>query len=130
MADTVSTKTLFDGTKDLVVQLLNSSDGTGESAVVKVDISTLTGPNGSAPTSVAVMKIDYDIFGMNVGLFFDRTTDVKIASLAAGQGCIDYTDVGGFVGNTAGDTGDIYLTTIGHTLGDSYNIILHLRKRD
>ena len=40
MADTVSTRILEQGERNLVVQLTNLSDGTGETGVVKVDAST------------------------------------------------------------------------------------------
>ena len=42
MADAVTSTTVLDGDKDFIVQLTNVSDGTGESAVAKVDVSTLT----------------------------------------------------------------------------------------
>ena len=42
MADAVATQTLFDGTKRVVQKFTNISDGSGESAVKKVDVSALT----------------------------------------------------------------------------------------
>lgn len=129
MVDTVSTKTIFDSPRKLVVQLTNLSDGTGESAVVKVDKSTFTGLNGLEPSKFAVEKIVYDVSSMRVTLSFDRTTDVVFAVLQ-GQGEFNYKNSGGFVDSTTGDTGDILLTTANHASGDGYNIILHLRKKD
>ena len=41
MADTVTTQTLADGPKTAVLKLTNISDGSGESAVTKVDVSAL-----------------------------------------------------------------------------------------
>ena len=41
MADAVSTTTIVDDDKRLLVQLTNLSDGTGEDAVNKVDVSGL-----------------------------------------------------------------------------------------
>jgi hypothetical protein len=129
MADTVTATTVFDGSRKLVRHLTNLSDGTGESAVVKVDKSAFVGPNGLEPSQFAVEKISYDVSSMRVYLSFDRTSDVPIAVLQ-GQGCIDFTDIGGLHDTGTGDTGDILLTTAGHASGDGYDITLHLRKKD
>ncbi len=130
MADTVSTITVFNGARRLVVKLLSRSDGTGESNVVKVDKSTFTGLNGMEPSGFAIEKIEYDISGMEVALSVDHTTDVVLARLQ-GHGCLDWTKVGGI--RTKGDgteTGDILLSTNAHSAGDSYDITLYLRKKD
>ncbi len=129
MADTVSVVTLFSSPRRLVVKLLSRSDGTGESNVVKVDKSTLTGPNGAEPTCFSIRKIEYDITGMEVALSVDATTDVVLARLE-GQGCFDYEHCGGINTRAAGDTGDILLTTNGHSSGDHYDITLHLIKKN
>ena len=39
MADAVTSQTIVDGEKTVVQKFTNISDGTGESAVVKVDVS-------------------------------------------------------------------------------------------
>ena len=41
MADAVTSQTLFDGDKHVVMKFTNISDGSGESAVKKVDVSEL-----------------------------------------------------------------------------------------
>ena len=129
MADAVTSKVILNSPKRHIVVLTNVSDGTGESNVVKVDKSTLTGPNGLEPSKLRVDKIEYSVFGMSVTLSFDRTSDIKIAVLQ-GDGCLDFTEAGGLIDSTTGDTGDILLTTTGHTSGDTYTITLHLRKKD
>ena len=50
MADAVTSTTILDSDKDFIVQLTNVSDGTGESAVAKVDVSALKSStlNGNA----------------------------------------------------------------------------------
>lgn len=129
MADTVDSLVVFSGTKRYVVRLTNISDGTGESAVTKVDRSALTGMNGVAPTYLIVEKIEFAVDGMQVRLFWDDATDDEIAILA-GHGVLDWTDKGGLKPpQVPGDAteGDILLTTFNHTLGDSYSITLHLR---
>ena len=41
MADAVTSQTIVDGDRYAVIKLTNVSDGTGESAVTKVDVSSL-----------------------------------------------------------------------------------------
>lgn len=129
MADAVTTTTVFNGKRRLVVHLTNVSDGTGESAVVKVDKSTFTGLDGTEPTDFIFEKIEYDVSSMRVLLQIDRTTDQTVAVLQ-GQGVLDWTAAGGLLKASAGDTGDILLTTANHAAGDGYDITLHLRKLD
>lgn len=131
MADAVTTKVLVNTPKRLVIQITNLSDGTGESAVTKVDKSTYVGPNGLEPSSLNIESIQGDCFGMEVRLYCDRTAPITIAQI--GQGGIinlNYERNGGFPTVGAGGTGDILLTTAGHTASDSYNLIIRMRKKD
>lgn len=124
MTDAVTSQTLFDGARRTVMKFTNTSDGTGESAVLKVDVSALAG----APSKVSIQKIRYDVAGMVARLLWDATTDVTIVDLQ-GDGCLDCESFGGLTNNAGtGVTGDILLTTVGHTSGDSYSIILELSK--
>jgi hypothetical protein len=124
MADAVTSQTVIDGAKNTVIKLTNLSDGTGEAAVLKVDVSGLNG----APTSVKINKIHYSVTGMVATLLWDASTDVRIIDLA-GDGCFDFTSFGGLPNNGgSGVTGDILLTTTGHTSGDNYSIVLELAK--
>jgi hypothetical protein len=101
------------------------------SAVVKSDISTLTGPNGSAPSSQVVEWIEYDVQGFtSVRLDWDATTDDEIAVLS-GQGVLDWTAYGGLVDPAStGATGDIVLTTAGASATATYTITIGLRLKD
>ena len=130
MADAVTTTTLHNSPRRLIVQITNLSDGTGESAVVKVDKSTFTGLNGLEPSSLAIEYIKGLVSGMSVTLKADRTSDLTIAQIGSGEVNIDFTCAGGFQTNTAGDTGDIVLTTAGHTAGDTYNLIISMVKKN
>lgn len=133
MADAVDTLTIRNSVRlngRLVVRLTNLSDGTGESAVTKVDISTFTCPNGSAATYSAVERIEYNIAGMIVSLLWDHTTDDEIAVLS-GSGLADQSMDGMRVDpRSTGGTGDILLTTTGHSSGDSYDITLYLKLKN
>lgn len=122
MADAVTSQVLFNGSRRVVKAFTSISDGTGESAVTKVDISALIG----APTAVSILKIWYEVVGMSVKILFDHTTD-DLALVLSGHGFWDFTSFGGFKDPaSAGDTGDILFTTTGHTSGDTYTIILEL----
>lgn len=132
MADTVTTRTVFQSPNRLIIQLTNDSDGTGESQVKKVDKSTFTGPNGSEPTHLAIEKIMYDVSSMKVKLEWDHTTDETIAILQ-GDGCLDWYKNGKgsrLIDVETGGAGDILLTTENQTSGDGYDITLFIRLKD
>ena len=125
MADAVTSQTLHDGPRNLVRKFTNLSDGTGEAAVLKVDVSSFEG----APAGVRIDRVEYDISGMQVSLLWDADTDVTALILSTGQGCLDFAALGGLKNNAGtGVTGDLLLTTTGHTANDSYTIVLHMKK--
>ena len=131
MADAVTSQTLFDGDKPVVMKFTNISDGTGESAVKKVDVSALESDiNGNTCTSVAIEKIWWQCIGMKVRMFFDATSDKFIIELGENQsGYHDYSEFGGIKNKAgSGKTGDIDFTTVGHSSADTYTIILKMRK--
>lgn len=123
MTDTVNSTVIFSGKRRYTIQLQNVSDGTGESAVQKIDISTLTGTQGTAPTRLALEEIRWNIQGFtSVQLLFDATTDDEMATLS-GNGYANYRDVG-YVQDplSTGTTGDIMLTTNGAAANATYDI--------
>lgn len=126
MADAVTSQTLVDGNKNIVLSFTNLSDGTGEAAVLKVDVPTLAG----APSEVRIDRIIANTSGMAVSILWDATTDVR--AFVVGQdtsGEYDFRSFGGIKNNSgAGKTGNIMFTTHGHTANDSYSIILHMSK--
>ena len=131
MADAVATQTLFDGSKKVIQKFTNVSDGTGESAVKKVDVSALTtGLDGAACTGVVIERIWWQCIGMKVQILWDATTDVLCIELGVNQsGNHEYSVFGGLTNNSgSGKTGDVMFTTVGHTSADTYTIILDMRK--
>ena len=131
MADAVTSQTIQDGVKNVVMKFTNISDGTGESAVAKVDVSALTaGPNGETCTGVTIEEIWWQCIGMKVSLFWDATSNVIIMQLGENQsGHQDFRDFGGLTNNSgSGKTGDVLFTTVGHSSADTYTIILKMRK--
>lgn len=132
MADAVTTNVVFSGSRRRTITLTSISDGTGETEVVKVDVSALTGPDGSAPTSVVIEEVSWDIQGYtSVRLLWDATTDDVALVLGPGTGYMSFKDVGGLRDpKSSGTTGDLLLTTNGHSLGDTYTITLVVRLKD
>ena len=130
MADTVNTQVVFNGQRRYTVHLTNESDGTGESAVTKVDISTLTDGAGDTATYTTVDLIESSVWGFNyVALEWAHDTNDEIAVLF-GQGVNDWYAFGGKTDpQSTGGTGDIVLTTDGGADGSGYDITLHLRPR-
>lgn len=131
MADLVQARYIFDGRRRKLLHLTNVSDGTGESAVVKADISALFIQGSIVPAYSVVDMIDYNIQGMtSVRLHWDHTTDDLIALLPEGSGCIDFAAYGGKVDpRSTGGTGDILLTTAGQVNGGTYDILIHFRPK-
>ena len=133
MADAVTATTVIDGPKSAVIYCTNTSDGTGESAVTKVDVSALSAlQDGTACTGVRIEKITFTNVGMGVKLLWDASTDVIAAELPADYSdTLDYSGISGLpnVAASGGNTGDIQLTTVGHGSGDTYSIVLYCLKQ-
>jgi hypothetical protein len=131
MADAVATQTLIDGDKNVVQKFTNISDGSGEAAVVKVDVSGLaTNSRGQACTGVTIERIWWQCIGMKVQIFWNASTNVFCIELGENQsGSHDYTVFGGLTNNSgSGKNGDVLFTTIGHTSADTYTIMMSMRK--
>jgi len=131
MADTVASQTLQDGIKQAVFKFTNVSDGSGESAVKKIDVSALsTNQRGQACTRVTIDEIWWQCNGMKVQVLFDASTDLLCIELGENQsGHHDYSSFGGLVNNAgSGVTGDILFTTVGHSSADTYTITMKVRK--
>ena len=131
MADAVTTQTIIDGERNCIMKFTNVSDGTGESAVAKVDVSALAAnAEGVACSEVRVMRVSHAIVGMSVQLFLNASTNVLLMELAeSSNGHMDFKDFGGLPNNAgSGKNGDILLTTKGHSSGDTYSIVLEMIK--
>lgn len=130
MVDSVTTQIIEQGPRYAVIKFTDVSDGTGEVAVLKVDVSALTfDPLDGPVTNVRIEDIWYDIFGMQVEILWDATVDQMCWILTPGQFRHEFRTFGGIPNNAgAGKTGDILFTTIGASAGDSYSIILRLIK--
>ena len=122
MADLVTSQTNFSGNKRAIFTFTSVSDATGESAVTKIDISTLPGE----PSIVRITQAWFCVSGGAVKILFDHTTDETVAVLG-GVGHLDWHAFGGLKDPAgAGDTGDIKFTTVGMVANDIYTITLEV----
>ena len=132
MADAVATQTIQDGAKTAIFRFTNVSDGTGESAVAKIDVSALSSDpmTGAACTGCTIQKIYYSTIGMGVKIFFDASSNVLAWQLNADWAdTLDFTDFTGIPNNAgSGKTGDVLFTTVDHSSGDVYNIVMQVSK--
>lgn len=130
MVDAVNSQTLFDGLSQAVMKFNNVSDGTGEAAVLKVDVSALAPNNvGKECVGVDIRRIVASVNGMSVNILWDATTDVSAFILSPGVYTFDF-DTTTILRNNAGTgkTGDIMFTTVGASAGDTYSIVLEMVK--
>lgn len=130
MADVVTSQTIFDGEREAVMKFTNVSDGTGETAVLKVDVSALNPSfSGKVCDGVTLDRIHASINGMSVSLLWDADTDVPAVILAPGMYTFDHGKRIQLPNNAGtGKTGDVLFTTIGASAGDTYSIVLEMVK--
>lgn len=139
MSDAVATHVIFEDDHELIVHLTNMSDGTGESEVVKVDKSARGLIAGVEAVALDVEAVQWCIQGFpRVMLEWDHGTDSLMMALC-GSGYNDFNGRGKprkFMQTaglrdplTADSTGDILLTAPASATTGSYDITLHLRKR-
>jgi hypothetical protein len=128
LADTVDTITVFKGTRTAVYRFLCRSDGTGETNVAKIILSTLTGPAGKAPTRVAIEELQWTVSGFtSVQLNWDHTVPDE-AIVLSNVGYLDLTEVGGLVDpGSSGGTGNVTLTSYGASSSATYDIAIKVR---
>lgn len=138
MADAVTVNVVGNSASRHVVHLTNISDATGESAVVKVDKSTLLAVDGAEPASLDIEAVRWNVQGFtSVRILWEHTTD-DVALVLSGSGYDDFVSGGPFPESlgtrglrdprSSGGTGDIVLTTAGTTSGNTYDITLWLFK--
>jgi hypothetical protein len=131
MADAVTSQTILDGERLFIGKFTNISDGTGEAAVVKIDVSALA-PNAFnlACNGVKINKIWAQTQGMAVDILWDANTDLICETIPENQFYLmDYSSFGGLPNNAgAGKTGDVLFTTVGAASGDRYTIVIEAIK--
>jgi hypothetical protein len=112
------------------MKFTDASDGTGETTVKKVDVTTLATYQGKACTAVQIDKVYALTHGMEVRLLWEATANGTIMTIPQNvMQTMDFDQFGGLDNNTTtGKTGNILFTTLDASSGDSYTIILVMRK--
>ena len=131
MADLVASQTLLDGERLFIGKYTNISDGTGETAVVKINVSTLSvNAYGRACNGVKINKIWATTHGMEVRILWDATTDLFTCIVPQNTNYLmDFSSFGGLQNNGGtGVTGNVLFTTADMSAGDMYTIVIECIK--
>jgi hypothetical protein len=127
-----STRYLVKGRKRVVVNVTGAFSAADETDTVVIDVSTLTGPDGTPATGVRIDEVTGSLNGGwdYVLLEWEHTTD-DVVDYFHGQGYMDYTPYGGKNDpRSAGGTGDLILTTSGGAAGDTYSFLISATLKD
>jgi hypothetical protein len=136
MADVVTSQVIEEGPRWLVMQFTNFSDGTGETAVVKVNAASSHGIVVAGQTfypglNLKIRGVSYAVTGMTLGLLWAATTPANIM-LLSGTDHQMFDRFGGIsnpgVAALPGATGNILFTTHGQAAGSSYSVTLRMSK--
>ena len=131
MADLVASQTLLDGERLFIGKFTNISDGTGETAVVKINPSTLAVNGwGRACNGVKINKIWSTTHGMEVRILWDATTDLFTWLVPQNTNYLmDFSMFGGLPNNAGtGSNGNLLFTTADASAGDMYSIVIECIK--
>ena len=131
MADLVASQTLLDGERLFIGKFTNISDGTGETAVVKINVSTLSvNAYGQTCNGVKINKIWSTTHGMEVRILWDATTDLFTWMIPQNSNYLmDFSSFGGLQNNAGtGSNGNLLFTTADASAGDMYSIVIECIK--
>jgi len=129
MANVLTSQTILDGERLAIIKVTGFVDTT-ETAVVKVDVSTLNSQGGLACTGCILNKIWSQTHGCEVQLLWAASTPLMIITLPQNNNYfMDYSMFGGIPNNsTTGKTGDISFTTQDVSAGDTYSVVMEVIK--
>jgi hypothetical protein len=136
MADLVTTQILSDADKTAILKFTNISDGTGETNVVKIDVSTLNqlgiagNSQGTPCNGVIIQKITASTYGMGVQMLWEADENVLAWVVPANSQYRTKLNEFGGIQNNSGDgkTGNLLFTTIDASEGDVYAVIVECTK--
>ena len=133
MPNVITTQTIHDGPRNLVVKTYIVSDSTALSDTNLINVSDFVDSNGAELTRVKIMKVEAAFNGVwSAQLLWDATTNVEILDIPGDVTDFwrNYTDIGGLINNAGtGITGDILWTSIGLANTDEGHITLYLKKQ-
>jgi len=125
------------GWQRMVLNITATEDvdqGDETSGYVVVDRSSLIGVEGKPCYKMQIDKIDFMTYGTGVQLDYDMTPDQRIVTIPQsdsgtylGPFIQEVTEPGGY---TAGETGNIVITTVGTSLADYFDITLYMRIKE
>jgi hypothetical protein len=126
-----SAKVVFNGRKKYIANITGTFGGADETDTVVVDKSTLTGMDGTEPTSLRVDQIWWSINKYDaIQLEWDKAASDELIENLQGQGFLDFTREGGKNMIAGAGTGDIVLTSVGGVANGTFSIYLHCTKKD
>jgi hypothetical protein len=140
MSDAVQTQVIQNGNQIYIAKFTNFSDGTGESAVTKLD-PTSSGDMGVniagnvlyPGTHLKIMRMNYTVSGMTLRVYWDATT-ARVLWFLQGFGKMDFHKHGGLYvpqsggAPVTGATGKVLFTTEGAGAGSSYTVEMWCQK--
>lgn len=127
MANVVTTQTLVDGARNVVIKVTGVLDTSNVGSTVIVDPATLV----PIPTQLRIDMLEFSVGSqLAVLLKWDATTPVDIAPLV-GYGKLPFQKFGGLQNNAgAGKTGKVLLSTTGWASGtQTFTVVIHLVKQ-
>ena len=138
MVDTVSSQLIANGPRNWGYVFTSISDGTGESGVVKVDVSaagTLGVIIGGAKiyplAHIKITEIEFTVKGMGLEIIWDATSSQNALYLASDtSGMLHFREFGGLAAVSSsgvlltGATGKIKFTTTGAMVNSGYTVYL------
>ena len=125
----VTPTTIQDGDRTAIMRFTNDG-ATDESsaAVIKVDVSTLTGnASGAACTGAKITKVDFLTSDGTVAIIYNGGTPARALTLPPDYSDqLDFSSYGGLPNNATTPTGDIAFQT--EASGVEYTVILTMIK--
>ena len=134
MPNTITNTVINTSTKEAVVYVTLSSDGTEETDYIVFDSSAVATTLGTTdPSDSAIISIYGSISAAATArawLEWDASTDVLAFDLPPQESIkANFRSIGGLPNQGgSGKTGDITLTTTGLESGDKITLILHVRR--
>ena len=131
MVDAVTSQVILDGDRLFIGKYTNISDGTGETGVVKIDVTTLAvNQFGLACNNLTINKIWVMTKTMGVNIYFAATANQIAVTVPPNEMyTMSFQEFGGIKNNAgAGKTGSIAFSTVGAAAAAEYTIIIEAIK--
>ncbi len=126
MANTVAKQLVLNGSRNYIIKVTITGDGSGE-----LSAQILNSTTGDLGTDDKLMAVQANFSGFAGTLLWDANTDVIATQIVHDKDVHNkWWKTGGLVNNAStGKTGDILLTTQGLGAGDFGELTLYLKKK-